>query len=265
MSSQPGHNRTWQGKQSVPAVWDKAGSYAGNGWSVQLPQSAGNAEVYAAAVQGSGVGLHGLTAQHGFRCFSVKHPAGQMIANVLLDRCHALNAGLPGSPHGSGGQGYYAEHVSGFTMQDCSCQDPAGHGIYLAETIQGFRLIRLNFSSANEHSQLFQANSEAGNGIVDGILDGCMFFVRDQSTGCANFLGAGKRDQPILVKNSHFKGGRQQSVAVDRSPGNNRPSFVTLQDTTVDQTVFVGPNCILWLTGSSRNVRTSGPGKVVKA
>jgi hypothetical protein len=259
------HNRTWSGNQSSPAVWDKPGSYQGNGWGVLLPQSAGNSQVNAASVQGSGVQLHHLTAQHGFQCFSIKHPAGQMISDILLDGCHAIGAGVPGSPHGSGGQGYYVEHVSRFVMQDCSCQDPAGHGIYLAETVQTFRLIRLNFNSANEHSQLFQLNSEAGNGIFDGIIDGCLFFVRDQSTGCANFLGAGRQDQPILVKNTHFKGGRQQSVSVDRSPGNNRPCFVTMQDSSVDQTVFVGPGCFLWLTGSSRNIRTSGPGKVVKA
>lgn len=249
-------NQSWSGAKQQPAVWDHPGTYGGSPWSVELAPNSGAQQIYAASIAGSWIGLHNLTAKHGFRCFSIRN-----VTDILLDSCHAIEPGIPGSSWGSGGQGFYADHVSRLTVQDCTCQNPAGHGIYLAETIQTARLLRLQFSGGpTEHACLFQLNSEGGDGITDIEVHGSVFVSQSHTIPCANFLGCGLQNAPVLVQGCKFQGGR--NVAVDR--GGPRPAFVRFVDTQMDQPLLVGPGSVVWLVGTSKSIKTTGPGKVVR-
>src|SRR5438046_8930328 len=50
-------------------------------------------------------------------------------------------------------QGLYADHAQNLTISDFCVSDAAGHGIYLADTIQTARLTRLTLSAAGNRSE----------------------------------------------------------------------------------------------------------------
>src|SRR5438046_7843823 len=107
-------------------------------------------------------------------------------------------------------QGLYADHAQNLTISDFCVSDAAGHGIYLADTIQTARLTRLTLSAAGNHAPLFQLNSESGQGITDVTVSDSVIEQRDLNpqVGVVNVMGAGLPIQPIEFQRVRMKGGR---------------------------------------------------------
>jgi hypothetical protein len=267
-AQQPPQNASWSGTKAQPAKWSRAGDYRGAGWAVVLPQAAGNSDTDAATVSGSGVKLHGLTATHGRRCFSVHSPTGGTLTDVLLDGCTARDAGIPGSSHGSAGQGYYLDNATRLTVQNCSSTGAAGHSLYLALTAQTVRFSRLNLASTRPHAPVAQLNSgDGGRGFRDFECTDSTFTETSGTVTVLNLLGAGFANDPVRFVRDTFNGGGNPRAVLVSNFAAPRPSFARFQACVVNGGVVVEGNSVLTIDGATRisgPIKTLSGGRVVR-
>jgi hypothetical protein len=272
-AQQPPQNASWSGTRAQPAKWSRAGDYRGAGWAVVLPQAAGNTDTDAAAILGSGVKLHGLRGVHGRSCFRVHSNSGATLSDVLLDGCVAQDAGLPGSPHGSGGQGAYADLVQNFTVQNFTSTGSAGHAFYLGRTAQKVRFSRLNLTANRPHADgILQLNSGGGGGTPpgQGFRDfECADSTFTETSGTVtvlNLLGAGFPNDPVRFVRDTFNGGGNPRAVLVSNFAAPRPSFARFQACVVNGGVVVEGNSVLTIDGATRisgPIKTLSGGRVV--
>lgn len=256
-------NQSWSGPKQGPATWTKAGPYGGGQWSVQVPLN--DAQHDAATIAGSGVQLHDLTAQHGRRAISVHHPTGQTLQNVGLYHVTAQNAGVPGSPHGSAGQGVYADNLLHFVMQGVTATGNAGHGLYIALTAHDCHLLNCVFRGAG-HAPCAQWNSgDGGQGFWKQLIEACEFHSTGQTV--LNLLGAGWQNDPMAFRGCTIDGAGFPRAVVVSNYAAPRGSYAVFDGCHINGGLVVeGPSVAILKNGTtvSGPQKTSGGGKIVK-
>jgi hypothetical protein len=216
----PGHWQV-QGKITSTLVLGQSGLYQfAPGAAVEIPVGQ-SLKMIGIDIRADGVTLEGAVVVAGFRQINVQGKKHTTIRRAKLTR-----AGVPHSPHGTGGHAIYGDHGSDFVLEDSIIEAPAGHGLYLAETWSSIRIRRTRFhGDGTAHSPLFQLNSEGGQGIFDAEMEDCQFIVDGPKAGNLNLWGAGKAGQAVVFRRCKMQGGAG-TVNADQVGG--RPSFVVL-------------------------------------